>query len=113
MRVRGGLRDDRKPWHTEEYVAYLASEEWALVRAEALERAGLRCEHGSRDRSATWCEETTGLEVHHVHYGRLGNEEPNDLRVLCREHHRLADMGRRDSNKRQAFKSKYGYWPRW
>lgn len=103
--ARGG---DRKSWHTDEYVEYLQSEAWARIRAEALERAGHRCENvyvlhrvvreegdtvWTQDH-ATRCAETTGLEVHHKTYESLGSEAWGDLIVLCHEHHLDADRRR-------------------
>jgi hypothetical protein len=35
------------------------------------------------------CIETTGLEVHHLDYARLGAERDEDLEVLCRFHHQV------------------------
>jgi 5-methylcytosine-specific restriction endonuclease McrA len=57
---------------------YLQSPEWMVVRAEAIERAGHMCEQ---------CGFTRKLQVHHVSYSRLGNELPEDLKVLCRQCH--------------------------
>jgi hypothetical protein len=77
-----------------DYRTYMASREWAERRAEALmrsrDRLGPRCEvcgrHGlshknrPEDRRLTGA---NGLEVHHLHYRTLGDEDPDDLVVLC------------------------------
>lgn len=54
---------------------YMQSEEWKLKRASALTAAGHQCQQcGAQDR----------LHVHHLSYERFGNEQPEDLQVLCR-----------------------------
>lgn len=99
---------DRKPWMTDEYVAYLQSDEWKRIRAEALERAGHRCEFRfGRD---DCCGETEGLQVHHKRYGTFGFERPDDLQVLCRRHHRFMDIQRQHAARQTALRRKYGDW---
>lgn len=113
MRIR---RNTPKPWHTPEYLAYLDSEEWTKRRAEALARAGHRCEKKwtvhrvvkewtdaegrsfvDTEEQVECCSETTSLEVHHRSYDRLGHEEPQDLMVLCQRHHGIADRNRHEN----------------
>lgn len=84
---------------TEDYRAYMASDEWFARRAQALRRSGQtpKCEWcgisgtsyknprsslDSKDRKRR-VEHANGLNVHHVTYKRLGNETPDDLIVLC------------------------------
>lgn len=62
------------------YSDYLKTEYWQNRRARAL----LRGEHKCRV-----CAATTGLEVHHNTYERLGHERDADLIVLCRNCHQL------------------------
>jgi len=83
-------RTDRRHLHSEEYEEYLKSERWRAVRAGALERAGHRCQ-------SPGCRATTGLEVHHRHYGSLGAEAWADLVVLCGPCHRAADRRRAET----------------
>lgn len=64
--------------HKEQYHIYLASEAWQIKRREALSRAHYCC---------AACGEKRNLEVHHLTYARIFNEEPGDLMVLCGEHH--------------------------
>lgn len=56
------------------YDAYLRSEAWRAKRAEALDRAGHRCQ---------LCNAGRQLEVHHRTYDRLGREHSADLTVPC------------------------------
>ena len=37
---------------------------------------------------------SASLELHHVHYRSLGNEQPEDVELLCRECHTGADEAR-------------------
>jgi len=61
------------------YQKYLNSRHWGEVREAALERAGNRC---------MLCNTNEGpFHVHHRTYERLGNEEPEDVIVLCAAHH--------------------------
>jgi len=64
---------------THEYQAYLSSRDWWQQRKHALRRAGYRCER---------CSSREALEVHHKNYWNLGDEEPEDLEVLCSTCHR-------------------------
>jgi len=48
------------------------------TRIAVLERAKGRCED---------CGGVHLLELHHVHYRTAGEEEPDDLRALCRDCH--------------------------
>ena len=63
-----------------QYLAYLKSPEWQVVRRWALHRAGWKCQV---------CSETTQLEVHHNTYERLGHEAPTDVVALCDHCHKL------------------------
>lgn len=61
-----------------DYWEYIKSDLWKQRRYAALERADFRCE---------LCGETDNLNVHHLTYERLGNEDPHDLMVICGGHH--------------------------
>ena len=79
-----------------DYRAYMASTDWAIRRVDALtrtvrnysprcevcERPGLSYKNRIEDRRYR-IENANGLEVHHLHYRSLGQEEPEDLIVLC------------------------------
>jgi len=56
------------------YRDYLRSEAWQEKRRQKFEQVGRRCER---------CSNTTGIQVHHTTYERLGNELLSDLEVLC------------------------------
>jgi replicative DNA helicase len=60
------------------YEQYLLTPEWQERRAQALERAGNRCQV---------CYSGDELNVHHRTYERRGNEAPADLTVLCQSCH--------------------------
>jgi len=65
---------------TIDYLEYLQTPEWAAKRQDAIKRARYRCQvcnHGGK------------LHVHHRTYDRLGNEDPEDLTVLCSICHTL------------------------
>jgi len=70
------------------YREYLQSPWWQRRRQLRLAVAGYVCEfaswNGQYDR---YCDATENLEVHHTHYGSLGAERDEDLKVLCRVHH--------------------------
>lgn len=61
------------------YSVYLDSPAWAEKRTEALALAENLCAECGRD-----CD----LQVHHMTYARVGDEEQCDLQVLCERCHR-------------------------
>jgi hypothetical protein len=76
------------------YDDYLASPGWQKRRAQRLVAAGYCCEFREyvvvdikHDHYADRCRETSGLQVHHLNYERIGAERDDDLEVLCRFHH--------------------------
>ena len=73
--------------HSSFYLNYLQSDTWKKRRYAALERVEFRCE---------LCGETESLEAHHLTYERLGNEDPNDLIVICKGHHWIEDTRRKE-----------------
>lgn len=84
-----------------DYREYIASDEWKERRKDAFRRSSLEskmfrpcCEvcgrYGAQHKNRAEGRDhhyrvdgTNGLQVHHVHYRNLGNEDPDDLIVLC------------------------------
>lgn len=62
------------------YEEYLNTSEWAEKRAQALDHAKHRCQV---------CNSPDGLQVHHRTYENKGDEQPEDLTVLCGQCHSL------------------------
>jgi hypothetical protein len=60
------------------HLALGVTPEWMERRALAIERAGNRCQV---------CYSGEDLNVHHRTYERRGNEDPEDLTVLCQQCH--------------------------
>jgi len=60
------------------YEEYLESGDWRVMRKRALKLAHYRCER---------CGFRGILHVHHKTYARLGDEDLDDLQVLCEECH--------------------------
>lgn len=56
------------------YAVYLKTDHWDRVRKAELRAAEYRCR---------LCYAESGLEVHHRHYERLGEERPADVLALC------------------------------
>ena len=63
-----------------EYQKYITSSNWAAVRNDAVMQANNKCEV---------CGSLKRLNVHHLSYKNLGNEEPGDLIVLCSKCHMI------------------------
>ena len=62
------------------YSEYMKSERWQKVRARRI----------FKDRGMCFvCGSRHNLEVHHLHYRRLGREKLEDLITLCKTHHRM------------------------
>ena len=64
----------------QQYKQYLKTEAWQLQRYKALERDNYKCVICSTDKR---------VEVHHITYKRVGQENLSDLVCLCRKHHQL------------------------
>lgn len=62
------------------YDWYLKTDHWRNLREKALTRFRSKC---------AVCNSAGNLEVHHRTYANLGNEEPEDLTVLCDSCHEL------------------------
>jgi 5-methylcytosine-specific restriction endonuclease McrA len=90
----------RKAKREKAYKSFLSSAKWKQLRKEALQRAGYQCEtefQFSPDISNygmdyEWvvfrCPSTDRLHVDHLTYARFGGDElPEDLKVLCYDHH--------------------------
>ncbi|MCF6331040.1 MAG: HNH endonuclease [Sulfurimonas sp.] len=57
---------------------YLQSEDWHELKQKLKSLQGNKC---------CLCKSKNNLNVHHITYERLGNEELSDLRLLCRKCH--------------------------
>jgi 5-methylcytosine-specific restriction endonuclease McrA len=79
---------------TQEYLDYIDSPEWREKADRAKKRAGYRCQVCNKPGS-----ETT-LDAHHRTYVRFGNEQDDDITVLCRACHDLFE------NKKKAVANK-------
>ena len=88
--------------HSAEYTSYIQSPEWLWRREKALERAGYQCEDCG--------EEWLILQVHHVRYDNLGNEQDDDLKVLCVECHDIADRERKRATRRDRYNARLEGW---
>ena len=64
------------------YRSYLNTPAWFDIRRAEMEAAGYTCRNW-------WCKRAA-VEVHHKRYRRWGDEQPQDVRALCRRCHRLA-----------------------
>ncbi len=72
-----------------DYVAYIDSDEWREFRRRALDYYGNVCAKCGRSG------DDVVLQVHHLTYVRLGQEEIGDVTVLCIPHHKEADERRK------------------
>lgn len=66
---------------SDEYDAYLKSPFWMARKAAVIRHRGYRCERCG-------AEPSTGLQLHHRTYERLGHELPEDVELLCADCHR-------------------------
>ncbi len=71
------------------YVRYMRSPTWRKRRQDAIKRQGHRCERCKMFRFRKG-----DLQVHHLTYDRLGKERNEDLQVVCRHCHDVADQER-------------------
>jgi hypothetical protein len=68
------------------YHQHVSSAQWKFLKRTIIEQRGNRCERCLQD--------SASLALHHVHYRSLGNEQPEDVELLCRECHTGADEAR-------------------
>ena len=86
------------------YRKMLRSKEYLAAKAEAMERAGNRCEWNDVDTHTGFsprrdafrnvtprCEMTTELDAHHLRYPKSRPIAVTDLVILCNWHHRQAE----------------------
>jgi 5-methylcytosine-specific restriction endonuclease McrA len=86
---------------THSYLEYLDSPEWWAIRRTAMRRANWTCE---REKPGDPRHEGP-LDVHHRHYDTLGNENPDDVEVLCQVCHRSEHVPR---NKKKRALERHG-----
>lgn len=79
-----------------EYAQYLASEDWRERRKKFIAEANNECERCDLPRWLASLVYDQDLHVHHLNYQNLGNEESDDLEVLCRRCHEIETFGRSD-----------------
>lgn len=84
-----------KEWYSN---IYLQSRHWRKRRNRSLVLANFRCEECSYNRN---------LQVHHLTYKNLGNENDGDLEVLCRKCHRKVHHLNWMKNMENIFKLEY------
>ena len=78
-------QEDFMEKHSLEYNCYIASKAWSLKRSERLKIDDYKCAMCGRPQDKT----KNGLQVHHISYKRLGNEDVfRDLVSLCPACHR-------------------------
>ena len=87
--------------HKKKYMDYLRSSEWAMIRADLIALRGC-CEQ---------CGSEINLQVHHVSYERLFNEEPEDLALLCKRCHLLQHPEVKSARKKNVPCSRKGRYP--
>jgi hypothetical protein len=71
------------------YTQYLRSELWQQRRQAKLQQAKYKCQY---------CKERGYLQVHHLNYDHFGDEQSNELIVLCPAHHWVADVIRKNGD---------------
>ena len=72
------IKNQKKKWFAK-YRKYLLSDEWAQIRIDLFNHRGKQCE---------LCLSKNKLEVHHLTYKNIFNEEPEDLMILCKSCHK-------------------------
>jgi 5-methylcytosine-specific restriction endonuclease McrA len=78
---------------TAKYRAYLKSDEWKQLRAHLIARAHHLCERCHAHARI--------LQLHHRHYRNIYHEQPEDIEVLCKKCHKIADAERKGMRKKR------------
>jgi len=68
---------------------YYKSPQWQYKRLQKIRQAGYKCE---------LCGRSGSLDVHHLDYGTLYDEDMSDLQAVCRRCHPFADDDREYSS---------------
>lgn len=68
------------------YQQHISSARWRELKNQILKLRGNRCQRCGH--------ENASLDLHHLHYRSLGNEQPEDVELLCPECHVRADKER-------------------
>jgi len=68
------------------YHQRISSAQWKSLKRKVIEQRGNRCQRCGQ--------ESVSLALHHLHYRSLGNEQPEDVELLCLECHTKADESR-------------------
>jgi 5-methylcytosine-specific restriction endonuclease McrA len=79
-----------------EYAQYTQSEHWQQRRKQAIADAFNQCERCDLPRWIASLIYDQDLHVHHRNYQNLGDEQSEDLEVLCRRCHDIETFGRSD-----------------
>ena len=64
----------------EDKQAYMHSNKWKNLKKYRMIIANNKCE-------VLGCNETDNLQLHHITYENLGDEDINDVRIVCGDHH--------------------------
>jgi 5-methylcytosine-specific restriction endonuclease McrA len=87
-----------------EYPKYLASPHWQQLRRQKLDeqrnKLGYNCCEECGDRPAVT--KSTAVSVHHPTYERLGKEQLQDLKIICRPCHDK-EHGRDEATQRRYY----------
>ena len=82
---------------------------WRQTRRKAIRQAGYRCQACGKSR----LQYKAILQVHHLNYDNLGNEQEEDLLVLCKEcHQKHHDKTSEIQDKIGEEKDHKDFWPR-
>ncbi len=96
-----------------EYAKYLNGPGWQAKRKEAIEAAGDKCERCELPRWLAEIAYDQDLNVHHLTYANKGDEQPEDLEVLCRRCHEVETYGRSELREVKKAKCEGCYDPHW
>ena len=86
------------------YVEVLNSPRWRTLRCRKYLANGRRCEH-CRIRY-----EFRELEQHHLHYNNLGEEQAEDVELLCADCHEAADEKREEETDARVWRARLDGW---
>jgi 5-methylcytosine-specific restriction endonuclease McrA len=88
----------------DKYYQYIKSKEWFELKIDILNTRGCYCEKCKKKKYPA------ALQLHHLTYDRLFNEEPQDLMLVCKKCH-MGEHGllKKKSVKKKPKKAKHKY----
>lgn len=79
-RLKKFLKAEKEPWR-QRYRSHINSAHWKVLKLSIIAKRGMSCERCGQHKMS--------VDLHHLTYVRFGRELPEDVKLLCRDCHKL------------------------